>query len=70
MKITDVNPILCEGCYQNWVFVKVTTDEGIVGWGDATDFPGEPIIAEAVRYIARYVVGESPLNISGIFIST
>ena len=67
MKITGVEPLLCEGYYQNWVFVKVTTDEGLVGWGDATDFPGEPIIAEAVRYLARYVVGESPLNIEKVW---
>ena len=67
MKITRVEPLLCEGYYQNWLFVKVITDEGIIGWGDATDFPGEPIIAEAVRYIGRYVVGESPLAIEKLW---
>ena len=67
MKIKRIEPFLCKGNYHNWVFVKVSTDEGIIGWGDATDVPGEPIMAEAVKYLERYLVGESPLNIEKLW---
>ena len=33
MKISEVKPILCHGGTRIWTFVKVTTDEGLVGWG-------------------------------------
>ena len=36
MKITAVKTFLCN-CYRtNWVFVKIETDSGIHGWGEAT----------------------------------
>ncbi len=62
MKITKVQPLVCNGGVRNWVFVKVETDEGITGYGDASACPGEAIIAEAVRDLADFVVGEDPFN--------
>ncbi len=36
MKITDVKTFLIHpGTGKNWLFVKVETDEGIHGWGEA-----------------------------------
>jgi galactonate dehydratase len=67
MKIRKVEPILCQGGVRNWVFVKVTTDEGIVGYGDGTDWFGERAIAAYVEYLERFVVGEDPFNIEKIW---
>ena len=36
MKITALDTVVVNAEMRNWVFVKVTTDEGIVGWGEAT----------------------------------
>ena len=36
MKIRDVETIVVFGGFRNWVFVRVHTDEGIVGTGEAT----------------------------------
>ena len=40
MKITGIEPITCESGIggRDWLFVKVTTDEGIVGWGEGYDW--------------------------------
>ena len=35
MKITEVKTYLVNAKRQNWLFVKVMTDEGICGWGEA-----------------------------------
>ena len=44
-------------------FVKVTTDEGIVGWGETT-LEGRPqSTAAAVDEIAEYLIGKDPLRI-------
>jgi len=31
MKITEVEPIIVDAGWQTWIFVKVTTNENIVG---------------------------------------
>ncbi len=36
MKITAVKPFLMWSGKRNWLFVKVETDEGIHGWGEAS----------------------------------
>ena len=36
MKITRVEPILCSAGRKPWVFVKVSTDEGIVGYAECS----------------------------------
>ncbi len=68
MKITGVKPILCNGGIRNWVFVKVATDEGITGVGDASGcWPGEPGVVSTIEYLASYVVGEDPFNIEKLW---
>ena len=38
MKITKIETIFYEsGAADNWLFVKVSTDEGIVGYGEASN---------------------------------
>jgi galactonate dehydratase len=45
----------------NFVFVKVETDEGIVGWGDATC--GPMAVVTMVEEFGRLLIGEDPFNI-------
>lgn len=47
----------------NWVFVKVYTDEGIDGVGEATLEYKEKALIGAVEHIKEYLVGKNPLNI-------
>ena len=64
MKIESVQTILAE---DKWLLVKVTTDNGIVGIGEA-GLHGVPEAAEAaVNTFARYLVGKDPLRIEHHF---
>ena len=36
MKIVRVSSIVVNAVMRNWVFVKVETDAGITGWGEAS----------------------------------
>ena len=67
MKITKVTPLLGQGnICASWVFAKVETDEGIVGYGEGTRHAG-PVIAEAIRWLEPHVVGTSPFDIESLY---
>ena len=40
MKITDVKVWLVQGIKYNWTLLKIYTDEGYTGVGEATNWPG------------------------------
>ncbi|MGH7944928.1 MAG: mandelate racemase/muconate lactonizing enzyme family protein [Opitutaceae bacterium] len=62
MKITDVKVWLVEGIKYNWTLLKVYTDTGHTGVGEATNWPGSPIIEAAARHIGERVRGFDPLR--------
>ena len=43
--------------------VKITTDDGLIGWGETT-LEGKPkSVAAAVDELAEYLIGKDPLRI-------
>jgi len=67
MKITEIKPLICH-CYRtNWVFVKVMTDEGVYGVGEATLEYREQTVATAIRELDRNLRGCDPRNIEAIW---
>lgn len=68
MKITEVKTYLVNAKRQNWLFVKVMTDEGIYGWGEAS-VEGQELAAEAAIHVLaeRSVIGEDPRNVDMIY---
>lgn len=63
MKVTDVKVFPVDCFRTNWVFVKVYTDEGIDGVGEATLEYKEKALFGAVEHIKEYLVGKDPRNI-------
>jgi galactonate dehydratase len=63
MKIENVRAWLVQGVKYNWTLVKVRTDDGLTGVGEATNWPGSPLILAACRHIAERVVGEDSSRI-------
>lgn len=51
MKITDVKVWLVECIKYNWTLLKIYTDEGLTGVGEATNWPGSPIIYHPMRHL-------------------
>lgn len=68
MRISDVKVWLVEGVKYNWTFVKIYTDEGHTGVGEATNWPGSPAVEAATRHIGERIVGLDPMR--GKFIWT
>ena len=68
MKITAVEPIVCQGGDKNWTFVKVSTDAGIAGWGDATEWLRvQAHVAVINNDLAPLVIGEDPFEIERLW---
>jgi L-alanine-DL-glutamate epimerase and related enzymes of enolase superfamily len=67
MKVTDVKTFAVDGFRTNWVFVKVYTDEGIDGVGEATLEYKEKALIGAVEHIKEYLIGKDPRNIEKHF---
>lgn len=63
MKVTDIKCFPVDCFRTNWVFVKIYTDEGINGVGEATLEYKEKALIGAVEHIKEYLVGKNPLNI-------
>ena len=67
MKVTDVKTFVVDCFRTNWVFVKVYTDEGLTGVGEATLEYKEKALLGAVEHIKEYLVGKNPLDIEKHF---
>jgi galactonate dehydratase len=68
MKITNVEVLMTGTTWRNFLFVKLTTDEGLVGWGDGTLEWKESAVRELILdFGRRYVVGMSPFNIEALW---
>lgn len=65
MKVTKVkNYTIHPGWRKNWVFMKVETDEGISGWGEAyTQYDRDRAVTTHVEELSRYLVGRDPFQI-------
>ena len=63
MKITDVRSFVVDCFRTNWVFVKVYTDEGLTGVGEATLEYKERALTGAVEHLRDALLGKNPLEI-------
>jgi galactonate dehydratase len=64
MKITEIKTFLVDATWRNWVLVKVETDDGIHGWGEASMEMNEDVAPEAaVLRMADYFIGKDPRTI-------
>jgi L-alanine-DL-glutamate epimerase-like enolase superfamily enzyme len=63
MRITAIEPFTCDGGLREFGFLKVTTDEGIVGWAETYDWHTSASLATALRVMGRRLIGEDPRRI-------
>ena len=67
MKITRVEPFLCDGGWRPWTFVKVETDEGLVGWGECSDSRSAYGVAGCVRDFQHLLIDRDPRAIELLY---
>jgi galactonate dehydratase len=68
VKITDVAVILVSHeVGRTWILVRVETDEGISGLGEATLEEKEESVGAAVNEFRRYLIGRDPFHIEHLW---
>ena len=60
MKITSLKTFFVR---PRWLFLRVTTDEGVTGWGEPSVEGRAHTSAAAVEDLAEYLIGKDPLEI-------
>ena len=58
MKVTRVETLACDAGWRNYHFVKLSTDEGIVGWSEFAEGFGSPGLATIIDKLGSRVVGQ------------
>ena len=68
MRVTDVTVQLVQSdCGRKWTHVRVHTDEGLTGIGEATYSHKEEVVARMVEALKPQVVGVDPFNAEGLY---
>ena len=63
LKITGLKTIIVNVGSVNWVFCKVTTDQGLVGLGEGSITSKEGTLAQAIMEHERFLIGKDPTEI-------
>ena len=68
MKVASIETLFCDAGWRPWIFLKATTDDGLVGWAEITDSHGSPRgLAGVVEDLAPHVVGRDPRAFERIY---
>ncbi|MCX7015064.1 MAG: mandelate racemase/muconate lactonizing enzyme family protein [Candidatus Sumerlaeota bacterium] len=70
MKITNVRTLLMDASYMyfniDYLFVLIETNEGIAGLGEATNWPGCPMVDKAIQEMKPFLIGRDPMEIESL----
>lgn len=64
MKISDVEVFHIK---PRWMLVKVSTDEGIIGWGEPTLEGRATVVEAAINVLKNLIIGKDPSNIEHLY---
>ena len=67
LKITDIKTFLVGAGGRNWVYVKVLTDQGIYGIGEAYSAGPDEATVKVIEDFKPWLVGHDPRNVQYLF---
>jgi L-alanine-DL-glutamate epimerase-like enolase superfamily enzyme len=68
VKVASLETLTCDAGWRPWIFLKATTDDGLVGWAEITDSHGSPRgLAGIVEDLAPLVVGRDPRAVERVY---
>jgi galactonate dehydratase len=68
VKVASLETLICDAGWRPWIFVKVTTDDGLVGWAEVTDSHGSPRgLTGIIEDLSPLVVGRDPRAVERIY---
>src|SRR5271157_151491 len=67
MKVAGLEILRCDAGWRNYHFLKLTTDEGIVGWSGFDEGFGSPGVSAVIERLAARVVGQDVFDHERIY---
>ena len=64
MKIVKLEDIHAWGGWENFSFLKVTTDEGVAGWAEFNEARGRKGLTGSIHSLGETLIGEDPRNVA------
>ena len=58
MKVAKIETLHCDAGWRNYHFVKLTTDDGTVGWSEYDEGFGSPGVTAVIEQLSERVVGQ------------
>src|SRR5499427_3779887 len=66
-KVRAVEILACDAGWRNYHFVKVTTEDGVIGWSEYDEGFGAPGVGAAIQRLSTRVVGQNVLQHERIY---
>jgi galactonate dehydratase len=60
MKIEKIESLHADGAWRNFDFLKITTDNGIVGWSEYNQSFGGRGVSALIQHLAPDLIGKDP----------
>src|SRR5690349_449215 len=67
MRIAKVETFMCDASWRPWIFVRVETDDGLVGWGECSDGRMPYGVAASVKDYASVLIGQDPRQVERLY---
>ena len=67
MKVAKIETLHCDAGWRNYHFVKLTTEEGIIGWSEFDEGFGSPGVTAVIEHFTERVVGQPATNHERIY---
>src|SRR4051795_569055 len=66
MKIARIEDLHCDAGWRDFSFLKITTDDGIVGWSEYNESYGSAGLTAVIRRLAQSLIGMDPRPVERI----
>jgi len=60
VKIARVDDLHCDAGWRNWSFLKISTDDGIVGWAEYSENYGSRGLTGVIHELGASLIGQDP----------
>ena len=66
MKIARIEDLHCEAGWRVWSFLKITADDGTVGWSEYNESYGAKGLTAVIRGLGERLIGQDPRPVEKI----
>ena len=66
MKIAKIEDLHCDAGWRDFSFLKITTDDGLVGWSEYNEGYGSAGLTAVIRRMAAGLIGQDPRPVERI----